>query len=188
MRRARMASTGASPSWDCSSSADRNGTTSSGRGSGRATVPFKDANPACKPEQRYKALAVGNIGLLAFQSRDGVHWSLVQNEPVITKGAFDSQNLAFWDSTRRRYVEFHRGFRDNVRDIMTSTAEDFTHWTDAVYLEYPGSPKEHLYTNQIAPYYRLPHIFFGFPSGSCQAEKRWIVREQRRGLGRPVYD
>ena len=42
-------------------------------------TPFKDANPACKPEQRYKALGwdprAGGAypgGLMAFQSADGI--------------------------------------------------------------------------------------------------------------------
>jgi hypothetical protein len=87
----------------------------------------------------------------------------MHDKPVITQGAFDSQNLAFWDGVRGRYVDFHRGFRDGVRDIMTCTSDDFLTWTEPEWLEYPGSPKEHLYTNQIAPYYRAPHIFLGFP-------------------------
>jgi len=112
--------------------------------------PFKDLNPKCKPEEQYKALA-GGRGLKALKSPDGIHWSLMQDDPVITKGAFDSQNLAFWDSVRARYVDFHRMGRDGYRDIMTCTSDDFLHWSEPVFLEYPGSPKEHLYTNQITP-------------------------------------
>ena len=88
----------------------------------------------------------------------------MSDEPVITKGAFDSQNLAFWDATCECYVDFHRDFRDGVRDIMTATSEDFLHWTDPVYLEYPGAPTEHLYTNAIVAYDRAPHILLGFPT------------------------
>jgi hypothetical protein len=76
---------------------------------------------------------------------------------------FDSQNLAFWDSFRREYREYHRGFRDRRRDILTSTSRDFIQWTDPVWLSYPGSPPQELYTNQIKPYYRAPHLFVGFP-------------------------
>ncbi len=39
-------------------------------------------------------------------------------EPVITKGKFDSQNLAFWDSVRGRYVAYFREMRgpnDEIR-------------------------------------------------------------------------
>jgi hypothetical protein len=83
---------------------------------------------------------------------------------VITQGAFDSQNLAFWDPTRKLYVDFHRTFRAGVRDIMTCTSRDFLHWTEPVLLEYPGAPSEHLYTNAIRPYERAPHILIGFPT------------------------
>ncbi|MBN1444220.1 MAG: hypothetical protein JXA90_16025 [Planctomycetes bacterium] len=131
-------------------------------------TPFKDPSPRCPPQSRYKAVARGtdehHQSLLAFQSPDGIHWSLIQEEPVITKGAFDSQNQAFWDPLREEYREYHRDFRDGKRDIRTATSKDFVHWSDPVWLEYPGAPPEHLYTNQIQPYYRAPHIFLGFPT------------------------
>jgi len=131
-------------------------------------TPMKDANPGCPPEARYKALGRGSHGykhgLYAFQSPDAIHWKLMSEEPVITNGAFDSQNLAFYDTVRGRYVEFHRGFRAGVRDIMTCTSDDFLHWTGPVWLEYPDAPKEHLYTNAIRPYFRAPQIFLGFPT------------------------
>jgi hypothetical protein len=134
---------------------------------GHNFTPFKDANPACPPEARYKALAGGGggakHGLYAFQSADGLQWSLIRNEPVITKGAFDSQNLAFWDPHAKTYREFHREFR-GVRDIMSGTSSDFLAWTDPVFLEYPGAPKEHLYTNAIRTYDRAPHLLVGFPT------------------------
>jgi hypothetical protein len=134
---------------------------------GHNFTPFKDANPACPTEARYKALAGGGggskPGLYAFQSADGLHWSLIRNEPVITKGAFDSQNLAFWDPHAKLYREFHRHFR-GVRDIMGGTSSDFLSWTAPAFLEYPGAPKEHLYTNAIQTYSRAPHLLIGFPT------------------------
>jgi hypothetical protein len=126
-------------------------------------APMKDTNPDCPPDEQYKAMGRGEGGLYAFTSADGIRWSLVSEKPVITKGAFDSQNLAFWDPLRECYVDFHRGFRDGFRDIMTCTSTDFRNWTEPVWLVYPGAPREHLYTNQIAPYYRAPHVYFGFP-------------------------
>lgn len=130
-------------------------------------TPFRDPNPDCAPDARYKALARGRPrggkGLYAFASPDGIHWRLLRNEPVITKGAFDSQNLAFWDPHAKLYREYHRAFR-GVRDIMTGTSRDFLTWSDPVFLAYPGAPKEHLYTNAIRPYDRAPHILIGFPT------------------------
>lgn len=137
-------------------------------------TPFKDTNPACQPEARYKALGSGNYfhqpdnrkqyGLFAFQSPDGIHWSLMSERLVITDGLFDSQNLAFWDGERKRYVEFHRKPRERVRDIMTSTSQDFLTWTQPEFLDYGDAPSEHLYTNAIRPYFRAPHLFIGFPT------------------------
>ncbi len=131
-------------------------------------TPFLDTNPECRPEARFKALGRGagesRKSLLAFQSPDGIHWRLMRAEPVITKGAFDSQNLAFWDPLRRCYVEYHREFRDGVRDIMTSASADFLHWSEPEFLRYLGAPREHLYTNAILPYERAPHIYIGFPT------------------------
>jgi len=142
-------------------------------------APFKDTNPDCLPEAQYKALASGpdKAKLLAFQSADAVHWSLIREEPVITEGAFDSQNLAFWDNVRGHYVEFHRGFTDGVRAIMTSTSPDFINWTKPVWLDYGDTPPEHLYTNATIAYPRAPHIFMAFP-------KRFVP--SRTGQAHPI--
>jgi len=137
----------------------------SGRGTHNFT-PFLDANPAAKPDEKYKA--VGGLkdegGLFAFASADGIHWRMMGDEPVITDGAFDSQNLAFWDTVRSEYRVYFRDFRDGFRDIKTATSKDFLHWTPPVWLDYRGAPKEHLYVNQVLPYYRAPNLFVGFPA------------------------
>mgnify|MGYP000238802609 CR=1 FL=1 len=129
--------------------------------------PFVDANPACRPEARYKAVAAAGFrkGLLAFQSPDGLRWTPMNDgKPIITQGAFDTQNIAFWDAERGEYRAYVRDFRDGVRDIKTATSKDFITWTAPAWLVYPGAPREHLYTNQIRPYHRAPHLFIGFPT------------------------
>ncbi|HID75798.1 MAG TPA: hypothetical protein EYP56_07350 [Planctomycetaceae bacterium] len=140
-------------------------------------APFKDGNPDCPPEARYKALAgtKSEGGLFAFQSADGIHWSLMTAGPVITDGAFDSQNLAFWDPTLGKYRAYWRIFTAGVtkakewrpsgfRAIRTGTSSDFLNWGEHADLTYVDSPDEHLYTNQVNPYYRAPHILIGFPT------------------------
>ena len=131
-------------------------------------TPFKDSNPECPPEARYKAVGrgPGNGGrtLYAFASADGVRWRLLAEEPIITDGAFDSQNLAFWDTIRQEYRCYFRDFREGRRDIKVSTSQDFLRWSEPEWLRFPGAPKEHLYTNQIMPYYRAPHLLVGFPT------------------------
>ncbi len=126
-------------------------------------APFKDANPACAPEARYKAIGSGKGGLYAFRSADAIHWELISEKPVITKGAFDSQNLAFYDAVRGRYVDFHRGFNKGVRAIMTCVSDDFLNWTEPEWIGFTDERNEHLYTNQTTPYPRAPHIFMAFP-------------------------
>ncbi|MGE3818972.1 MAG: hypothetical protein AB7I30_06015, partial [Isosphaeraceae bacterium] len=134
----------------------------SGRG-GHNFAPFRDENPDCPPDSRYKALAGDGGGLVALKSADGLRWSKMTDRPVITKGAFDSQNIAFFDTVIGKYREYHRAFR-GVRDIMTGTSDDFLHWTDPSFLEYPDAPREHLYTNAVIPYPNAPHVLIGFPT------------------------
>ena len=130
---------------------------------------FRDGNPACAPEARYKAISRGRPrgkkGLYIFQSPDAIHWKLMHSEPVITDGAFDSQNLAFWDSHAGLYREYHRTFIAGKRAIMTGTSSDFVHWTKPVLVSYqPGIPAQHLYTNAVQPYPGAPHLLIGFPT------------------------
>ena len=144
-------------------------------------TPFKDTNPACKPEAQYKALASRypeepggdeRSKLVAFQSPDGIHWRLMREEPVITKGVFDSQNVAFWDSVRNRYVDFHRGFKEDIRHIMTCTSEDFLNWTDPQFVDFGEAPREQLYTNATVAYHRAPHILLAFPKRFVPERKK----------------
>jgi hypothetical protein len=138
---------------------------------------FKDENPAAPGDARYKALIRSNgpKGLLAFKSGDGFRWEPMADGPVITDGAFDSQNLAFWDPVAKLYRAYWRIFTAGVTDeknwkpagfraIRTATSKDFLRWENQTDLTFGGSPAEHLYTNQVKPYHRAPHILIGFPT------------------------
>lgn len=133
-------------------------------------APFKDTNPKCPPEQRYKAIGgtVTSKGLWTFQSADGIHWTRLSTGPVVTKGAFDSHNTTFWDAKHQRYTMFVRFFSEGqykgLRLIGVSHSKDFINWSEPVGLEYPDSPPQQMYTNQILPYYRAQHVLFGFPT------------------------
>lgn len=159
-------------------------------------VPFVDRSPGTKKDAKYKALIRGcrgrcqyaecrrDYGMYPFKSPDGIHWTLMSERPVITRGKFDSQNLAFWDDVRGHYVAFVRdvfvfGDRDTpskktkdteeippgwCRDIRTCTSRDFLNWTDPVFLEYPGQTRNNLYTNAVMIYERAPHLLIGFPT------------------------
>ena len=144
-----------------------------GRGSHNFT-PFVDLNPNCRPDAKYKAVgrgmrtADGKIGnvhkLYAFQSADGIHWSLIRDKPVLTQGRFDSQNVAFWDSQRGRYVAFYRDMLGGHRAIRTATSRDFLSWSKPRFLGFRGATRQHLYTNAIQRYDRAPHLLIGFPT------------------------
>lgn len=163
-------------------------------------APFLDTRADCPKESRYKALGgqASEGGLFAFHSADGIQWSLMREKPVVTQGAFDSQNLAFWDATAGVYRAYFRTFTGGIttgkvwkpegfRAIRTATSRDFLKWENEADLTYKVSPAEHLYTNQVAPYFRAPHLLIGFPtryiergwSNSMRALPELVRREQR---------
>jgi hypothetical protein len=134
------------------------------RGSPAHTAVFKDTNPACPDSERYKIVIKGSPrGLYLMVSADGFHFRLKSDTPFATDGAFDSQNLMFWDSVGGVYREYHRKFDKGVRGIVTAASKDCGIFPKPEWLKYPGAPEQALYTNQVQPYYRAPHIFMGFP-------------------------
>ncbi|MDI6828826.1 MAG: hypothetical protein QME62_10110, partial [Armatimonadota bacterium] len=112
-----------------------------------AFAPFKDTNPAAKPDEIYKAVAPasgeGRSKLYAFVSPDGYHWKLLSSKPIISDGAFDSQNVAFWDDGIKKYVCYYRDFRNGVRDIKRAISEDFINWSPGKWLDWGDAPPEH---------------------------------------------
>lgn len=134
-------------------------------GSPAHTAVFKDHNPNCPPEEKYKIVIRGSKprGLYLMVSPDGIHFTLRSDTPFTTHGAFDSQNLMFWDSVNAEYREYHRNFKDGVRGIMTAASKDPGHFPKPQWLKYPDARVQALYTNQVQPYYRAAHIFMGFP-------------------------
>jgi len=130
--------------------------------------PFLDTREGAPRPERFKALA-GNsrIGLHGFVSGDGIRWRKLRGEPLITAGAFDSQNLAFWSEHEGMYVCYFRRFVEvggvNWRTIARTTSTDFLDWTEPREMEYGDTPREQLYTNQTHPYVRAPHIYVSLP-------------------------
>ena len=143
-------------------------------------TPFLDANPAAAKDERFKAIAYSHHGkgLGVFGSPDGVHWRELLDHAAITDGAFDSQNLAFYDAQRGCYVDYHRKGRNGVRDVMTCTSADFRTWTSPVFLEYADPRQEHLYTNGILPYPRAPHIYLGMPARFVPGRTKIVGRKE----------
>ena len=126
--------------------------------------PFLDTRPGVARAERYKALAgTGSSGLHAFVSGDGIRWKKQGDKPVITEGAFDTQNVAFWSSSEKCYVCCFRTWKQvdgkNYRWISRTTSPNFTTWSKPVEMNYGDTPPEELYTNGTHPYFRAPHIY-----------------------------
>ena len=133
-------------------------------------APFLDARPGCPPEERFKAVGgtVTSNGLLSFTSADGIRWKRRSEQPIVSEGAFDSHNTVFWDGQQHRYAMYVRYFSEGqfqgLRSIGMAHSADFDTWSKPVPVSYGESPPQQMYTNQIAPYYRAPHLLFGFPT------------------------
>jgi hypothetical protein len=125
--------------------------------------PFYDGRSGVPDAQRYKAIAgTSEKGLATFVSGDGLHWEVLK-EAVITKGAFDSQNVAFWSEMEQCYVCYFRSWSEGnfggFRWISRTTSADFLTWSEPVVMDKGSAPWEHLYTNQTQPYYRAPQLY-----------------------------
>ena len=155
-------------------------------------APFLDDRPGVAREHRFKALArdfhgertTRNSVLNAFVSADGIDWQRWGNEPVLTDGAFDSQNVSFWSQAEGKYVAYYRTFIDKdafasgttgattrvrrIRAIMRATSDDFRTWEPGVLMDYRTgerpAPVEEFYINQTRPYFRAPHIYVALPA------------------------
>lgn len=150
-------------------------------------APFKDTRPGVPADEQYKALQTrkttdgaralegGMRGLIAYHSADGLRWRLVSDAPVMTKGAFDSLNLAFWEPTAGEYRSYYRIFTAGVTDatrfepkgiraVALATSKDFVNWSDPQPVVLTGdAPQEQFYTNATTPYFRAPHYYFMLP-------------------------
>ena len=134
--------------------------------------PMLDRRPGVPESEQYKALGGSDRGgLIAFASADAVTWRKLSEKPVITKGAFDSQNVCFWSQAEGLYLCYFRVFTQGVRTVARTTSEDFRTWSEPVEMDFGGAPMEHLYTNGTTPYFRAPHIYVALPGRFWPARK-----------------
>jgi len=135
-------------------------------GPGSNMSVFKDEKPGVPSEQRYKAITRSG-GAYGLVSKDGVHWRLIQEEPILTGGAFDSHNIVFQDPWTHKYVYYGRGVLDTgegrIRRIRHATSDDFINWTPLEYINMGDEPMDQLYTNAATPYWRAKGIYLMFP-------------------------
>lgn len=125
-----------------------------------------DENPACPPDEKYKALegreikatdgesfaggASSRRRLLYYKSADGISFEYVRELDI--DGFFDSYNIAFWDEETSQYILYYRNFHDVMRqwpdfsfdwrdprarrDIRVTTSKDFVHWAKGQEISY----------------------------------------------------
>jgi hypothetical protein len=155
---------------------------------GHPHVPpaFRDTNPACPPEARYKGLSGKWMGLFAMCSPDGLRWKSMLDGTIEMEGAFDTVNTAFWDTIAGCYRCYTRSWADPeadfaptqnvrrgcIRAIQSSTSQDFIHWTRPVQNVYAdGERTMQMYTNSILPCPGAEHIYVGFPNRYVEERK-----------------
>lgn len=146
---------------------------------------FKDENPDCPPEERYKGVGIDGFRiksddhyLWCFTSPDGIHFKKAW--PMTKHGKFDSLNIAFWDRHSRQYRCYMRDFHNvpgddlnaGVRDIRWMVSDDFKTWSIPAQLDFGDGEDYPLYTSVVQPYYRADHMFVGFPSRYVE-KKEW---------------
>ena len=133
---------------------------------------FKDTNPACRKEERYKALAYSNLYKLAgWISADGLHWT--RKAVFDIEGHFDTLNICFYNEKTGKYNAYVRSFHDipadgdinrGKRDVRFIESNDFLHWSVPELISFGEQEDYPLYTNNIMHYYRNPNILIGFPT------------------------
>lgn len=156
---------------------------------------FYDENPECPIEEKYKAIGPhtknNKFGLWCYTSPDGYHFKL--SHCITTDGHFDSLNTAHWNNGR--YACFYRHFHTktgedakkwdntNVRDVRVIYSEDFRNWTKQKRIVFDDGKDDPLYTNNIIPYERAPHILVGFPTRYCE-RKEWTNNIEQLASGK----
>lgn len=160
-------------------------------------APFYDRSPHAPSSQKYKAL--GGVGeshqvgrnrspLHALCSEDAIHWHLLQDDPIMTDGAFDSHNIAFWDNQIEAYRCYNRYFTEHsIRGVQSTLSRDFIHWEPQQKNEYHSDiPLEHFYTNATIPCPGAEHMYLSFPMRFVPNRKK-IVEHHENGLSDAVF-
>ena len=154
--------------------------------------PFLDTRTGVPHDRSFKALGgTQKSGLIAYVSADGIRWQRLREEPVFTKGLFDSQNVAFWSDAEQCYLCYFRmwtgtGFA-GFRSVGRTTSRDFLHWTDPVEMSFGDTPREHIYTNQTNPYFRAPHIYLAVAARFLPGRQVLSAEEAKRVNVNPDY-
>ena len=134
---------------------------------------FKDENPTCENDKKYKALAYTHpYKLMCYFSSDGINFK--RGYQFDFDGKFDTLNVCFYDKLKKKYIAYIRDFHGvpengdlnlGVRDIRVTESKDFINWSKPKQLDF-GKGKEDfpLYTNNVMRHPENDDIYIGFPS------------------------
>lgn len=150
------------------------------------TFVFYDESPNCKKGEEYKLVTLGwkenddgkkvRDALWCWVSGDGIHFE--KKYPITGKGAFDSMNTIRWHNGR--YACYMRGFENGIRDIRVCYSDDFINWSDPEKIKFDDDGVYQLYTNNVMPYDRAPHLLIGFPT-RYNERREWTANNDQIG-------
>ena len=158
---------------------------------------MKDANPACPPEMKYKAIgsvsikdeATGkkHIALALWVSTDGIHF---ERHSILSEGyMYDTQNSLHWNRHTGKYYCYMRGYQPvpedpnsrfeetSVRMNVVMESADFITWSEPKLLN-DGGEFYPLYTNCITAYPYDDRYYVGFPTRYVQ-RRAWTKNYDR---------
>jgi len=130
---------------------------------------FRDTNPACPPDQRYKAVVSyqppgGHEGTWVLGSADGLRFAPLGDGPCF--GSSDTGNVAFWDDRIGKYACYCRMW-EPTRKVGRCETADLTDWGQAQTVfgaDDHDPPGIDFYTNAAAKYPFAANAYFLFPS------------------------
>lgn len=151
-------------------------------------TPFLDKKPGIPVNERFKAVGghehfgINQGKLYGLYSKNGINWKRYSDEPIITDGMFDSQNVPFYDSVTSSYKCYARYFDNSnidnpreyhgVRSIKSFSSDDFINWSKPINNSYDVPYQEEFYTNATIPCPGAEHFYLSFP-------KRFIADRSR---------
>lgn len=149
-------------------------------------TPFIDMNPS--PDKKFKAVGGHeriddtHANLMGLSSDDGINWKRISEEPILTDGMFDSQNVVFYDTNIKKYRCFYRYFDkqgkqglkayEGIRSIKSSVSDDLINWEPGVENSYDVDYLEEFYTNATVQCPGAEHMYLSFPKRFMKDRKR----------------
>jgi hypothetical protein len=174
---------------------------------------FKDTNPACRAEEKYKMVASLHPpgmakGTYVAASPDGLHWKLMKDSPAFRDS--DTNNVCFFDNRIGRYVGYVRMWApmrmvgrcefDDITDwgreeaVFSYDAEDLQGLDPEIFSKTafaPGGsklkskPAMDFYNSSAWKYPRAEDVYLMFPSAYYHYQADWA---KRRGTSDPAID